>query len=177
MTRILILGGGTAGTVMANRLARLYRSELEAGRTAITVVDQDDRHVYQPGLLFVPFGIYQPEEIVRPRARQLLPGVAYLQAAIDRVDADRDLVLLADGRQLAYDVIIVATGTRVAPEETEGMLGEGWQTKVFDFYTLDGATKLHAALERFEGGRLVINPIDIPIKCPMTPLEFAFLAD
>jgi sulfide:quinone oxidoreductase len=177
MTRILILGGGTAGTVMANRLARLYRSELDAGRTAITVVDQDDRHVYQPGLLFVPFGIYGVEEIVRERVQQLLPGVAYLQASIDRVDADRNVVLLSDGRHVAYDVLIVATGTRVAPEETEGTLGEGWQTKVFDFYTLDGATKLHAALERFEGGRLVINPVDMPIKCPVAPLEFVFLAD
>jgi sulfide:quinone oxidoreductase len=177
MTRILILGGGTAGTVMANRLARLYRSDLEAGRTSVIVVDQDDQHVYQPGLLFVPFGIYQPEEIVRPRAHQLAPGVGYLQSAIDRVDPDRDLVLLADGRRLPYDVLIVATGTRIAPEETEGMLGEGWQTRVFDFYTLEGATKLQAALRQFEGGRVVINPVDMPIKCPVAPLEFAFLAD
>jgi NADPH-dependent 2,4-dienoyl-CoA reductase/sulfur reductase-like enzyme len=176
MTRILILGGGTAATVMANRLARFYRSEFDAGRTAITV-DQDDRHVYQPGLLFVPFGIYGVEEIVRERVQQLLPGVAYVQASIDRVDTDRNVLLLSDGRHVAYDVLIVATGTRVAPEETEGTLGEGWQTKVFDFYTLDGATKLRAALERFEGGRLVINPVDMPIKCPVAPLEFAFLAD
>ncbi len=177
MKRILILGAGTAGTVMANRLARIYRRDIAARRTAITVVDRDDQHVYQPGLLFVPFGIYQPEEIVRPRSRQLAKGVTYVSAGIDRVDADRDVVLLADGRSLPYDVLIIATGVRTVPEETEGLTGEGWQTKIFDFYTLDGAAALHRAFEGFSGGRVVINPVDMPIKCPVAPLEFAFLAD
>jgi sulfide:quinone oxidoreductase len=175
--RILILGAGTAGTVTANRLARLYRREIAERRTTITVVDRDDQHVYQPGLLFVPFGIYQPDEIVRPRTHQLGEGVTYVSAAIDRVNANRDLVLLADGRQLPYDVLVIATGVRIAPEETEGLVGEGWQTKIFDFYTLAGATALHRALENFTGGRVVINPVDMPIKCPVAPLEFAFLTD
>jgi sulfide:quinone oxidoreductase len=177
MKRILILGAGTAGTVMANRLARLYRREIAERRTTITVVDRDDQHVYQPGLLFVPFGIYQPDEIVRPRSHQLGEGVTYASAGIDRVDADRDVVLLADGRRLPYDVLIIATGVRIAPEETDGLTGEGWQTKIFDFYTLAGATALHGALENFTGGRVVINPVDMPIKCPVAPLEFAFLTD
>lgn len=177
MKRILILGAGTAGTVMANRLARVYRREIATRRIAITVVDRDDQHVYQPGLLFVPFGIYRPEEIVRPRRRQLVNGVTYVSASIDRVDADRDLVLLADGDPLPYDVLIIATGARLAPEETEGLTGKGWMTRIFDFYTLDGAAALHRALEGFAGGRVVINPVDMPIKCPVAPLEFAFLAD
>jgi sulfide:quinone oxidoreductase len=177
MTRIVILGAGTAGTIMANRLARLYHRDVAAGRTLITVVDQDDRHVYQPGLLFVPFGVYTPEEIVKPRERQLDPGVAFVQAGIERVDADRDVVTLADGRALSYDVLIVATGTRIAPEETEGLTGEGWRTRMHEFYTVEGAAALHRALEQFPGGRVVINPVEMPIKCPVAPLEFAFLAD
>jgi sulfide:quinone oxidoreductase len=177
MKRILILGGGTAGTVMANRLARVYRGDIAARRIAITVVDHDDQHVYQPGLLFVPFGIYQPEEIVRPRSGQLAEGVTYVSAAIDRVNVDRDAVLLVDGRALPYDVLIIATGVRIAPEETEGLTGEGWRSKIFDFYTLEGAAALHRAFEAFTGGRVVINPVDMPIKCPVAPLEFAFLAD
>jgi sulfide:quinone oxidoreductase len=103
--------------------------------------------------------------------------VTYVSAGIDRVDADRDVVLLADGQRLPYDVLIIATGVRIAPEETEGLTGEGWQTKIFDFYTLAGATALHGALENFTGGRVVINPVDMPIKCPVAPLEFAFLTD
>jgi sulfide:quinone oxidoreductase len=177
MTRIVVLGAGTAGTTIANRLARRFRSDLAAGRTCITVVDQDSRHVYQPGLLFLPFGMYTPEQVVRPRAPQLRSGITYLQQPIDRVEAERDVVRLTDGRQLSYDLLIVATGTRVLPEETEGMTGPGWRRKVFDFYTVEGATALRDALAKFPGGRLVVNVVDMPIKCPVAPLEFAFLAD
>jgi sulfide:quinone oxidoreductase len=177
MTRIVILGGGTAGTIVANRLARRYRRDIAAGRTAITVVDQDNCHVYQPGLLFVPFGIYDQRDVMRPRNRQLAAGVEYVQTAIERVEPDRDVVRLVDGRAIAYDVLVVATGVTTAPEETEGMTGPGWREKVFDFYTVEGATALRGALERFEGGRLVVSITDMPIKCPVAPLEFAFLAD
>jgi len=174
---LVILGAGTGGTIMANRLASLYSGELDRGEIAVTIVDQDDVHVYQPGLLFLPFGVYDPEDIVRPRQRQLSPKVTYLQAPIDRVDAEHDTVVLEDGRSLSYDVLIVATGSRIAPEETEGLTGPGWREKMFDFYTLDGALALRDKLASWEGGRLVINFVDLPIKCPVAPIEFAFLAD
>lgn len=177
MKRIAILGAGTAGTIMANRLAKMYRRRLRDHSMEITVVDQDDRHLYQPGLLFLPFGEYRPEQIVKPRGVQLSADVRYVRSAIDRVEPDRDVVFLEDGRALPYDVLIVATGTRLAPEETEGLTGPGWRTSVFDFYSLEGATALRDALERFQGGRLVIDIVDMPIKCPVAPLEFAFLAD
>ncbi len=175
--RIVILGAGTAGTIMANRLARRFRRELADGRLHVTVVDQDDRHVYQPGLLFLPFGLYAADELVRPRRRQVDDAVEYLRCGIERVNAEADVVTLADGRALAYDVLIIATGTRLVPEETEGMLGAGWRERVFDFYTVEGADLLRRRLADFDGGRLVINPVDMPIKCPVAPLEFAFLAD
>jgi sulfide:quinone oxidoreductase len=74
-------------------------------------------------------------------------------------------------------VLVVATGATLLPDETEGLTGPGWMERVFTFYDLDGATALATALERFEGGRLVVNVVDMPIKCPIAPLEFAFLAD
>jgi sulfide:quinone oxidoreductase len=177
MKRVVILGAGTAGTIMANRLAKLYRRELADGEIRITLVDQDDRHVYQPGLLFLPFGGYTPEQIVKLRRPLIARAVQYIRAGIDRVEPDRDVVFLDGGTPLSYDALIIATGTRIAPEETEGMLGEGWRSKVFDFYTLEGATALRDALASFTGGRLVIDIVDMPIKCPVAPLEFAFLAD
>jgi sulfide:quinone oxidoreductase len=173
MRRLVILGGGTGGTIMANRLRKDYAEEA----LSITVVDQDDHHVYQPGLLFVPFGLADPEEISRTRHRQFHSGVEFLRVEVDRVDIDLDKVYLVDGTVLDYDVLIVATGARLVPEETEGMLGEGWMEKVFTFYTPEGAAALADALESFEGGRLVVNIVDMPIKCPVAPLEFAFLAD
>ena len=80
---------------------------------------------------------------------------------------------LDDGTALPYDVLVVATGARLVPEETEGLTGPGWNEKVFTFYDLDGATALHDALDAFDGGRLVVNVVDMPIKCPVAPLEFA----
>jgi len=177
MTRILILGAGTAGTIMANRLRRLYAAEVRDGRTTITVVDQDDEHLYQPGLLFIPFGGYTPEQVVRPRRAQLQPDVTYVRQGIERVATAENAVYLSDESRLPYDVLIVATGARVVPGETDGLTGPGWRDKVFDFYTLDGATALARKLADWPGGRLVVDIVEMPIKCPVAPLEFAFLAD
>jgi sulfide:quinone oxidoreductase len=143
----------------------------------ITVVDQDDRHIYQPGLLFVPFGLTHPEDIIRPRARQLHRGITYRQSAIDRVDSTASVVHLTDGGTLPYDVLVVATGAVLVPEETEGLTGPGWMDKVFTFYSPEGAAALETALALFHGGRVVVNVVDMPIKCPVAPLEFCFLAD
>ena len=175
--RIAILGAGTAGTVMANRLARRYRKDIAEGRMHITVVDQDDRHLYQPGLLFLPFGIYTKNQLVRSRREQVTDKVEYVQGEIDRVEPDADVVYMKDGRTIAYDVLIVATGARTNPEMTEGMTGPGWHSSVFDFYTLDGAEDLRERLRKWKGGKLVVNLVEMPIKCPVAPLEFAFLAD
>ncbi|HET7374497.1 MAG TPA: FAD/NAD(P)-binding oxidoreductase [Gemmatimonadaceae bacterium] len=177
MTRILILGAGTAGTIMANRLRRLYAAEVRDGRTTITVVDQDDEHLYQPGLLFIPFGGYTPEQVVRPRRAQLRPDVTYVRQGIERVATAENAVYLSDESRLPYDVLIVASGARVVPGETDGLTGPGWREKVFDFYTLDGATALARKLADWPGGRLVVDIVEMPIKCPVAPLEFAFLAD
>ena len=174
MTRhVVILGGGTGGTLAANRLRRRYRPD----QLAITVVDQDDRHVYQPGLLFVPFGLTHVEDIVRPRQRQLRRGIDFIQQAIDHVDIVSNTVQLDNGTTLVYDVLVVASGATLVPEETEGLTGPGWMDKVFTFYNPEGAAALGAALATFDGGRVVVNVVDMPIKCPVAPLEFCFLAD
>jgi sulfide:quinone oxidoreductase len=170
--RVVVLGGGTGGTMVANRLRRRLSDEAE-----IDVVDRDDHHVYQPGLLFVPFGLAHVDELVRPRQRQLAGGVVFHEREVDHVDLDRESVLLDDGTLLAYDVLVVATGARLQPQETEGLTGPGWNETAFTFYTTEGAGALQTALARFDGGRLVVNLVDMPIKCPVAPLEFAFLAD
>ena len=177
MTQIVILGAGTAGTIMANRLRRMYAAEVHDGRTSITVVDQDDDHVYQPGLLFIPFGGYTPEQVIRPRGAQLHHDVTYVRNSIGRVETSESTVHLTDDTRLPYDVLIVATGARVVPGETEGLTGPGWRETMFDFYTLDGATALARKLAEWRGGKLVIDIVEMPIKCPVAPLEFAFLAD
>ncbi len=177
MRHILILGAGTAGTVMANRLSRRLRSEMRGGRINITIVDPDPVHVYQPGLLFIPFGDSFRERITKDRAPTIDRDVRYVQSGIVAMDPDSDSVTLENGERLSYDLCIIATGARVVPEETEGMTGPGWRDSVHEFYTLEGAEWLAYSLDRFTGGRLVINVVEMPIKCPVAPLEFAFLAD
>ena len=172
MKQLLILGGGTAGSMMANKLVKVLPDGWR-----ITVVDQDDRHVYQPGLLLLPFGQYAPHELVRPRGRQLDPAIEYIVAPIQGIEAEAKRVSLEGGQVLDWDLLVVATGCVIRPELTPGLTGKHWYDSAFDFYTLEGSTALAAALERFEGGKVVINPIDMPIKCPVAPLEFALLAD
>jgi sulfide:quinone oxidoreductase len=171
--KLVILGGGTGGTLAANRIRKSFHdSDLH-----IDVVDQNNQHVYQPGLLFVPFGLADADEIQRPRDRQLHKGINYHQSAISSVDIEAEKVELDDGSVLTYDVLLVATGSVLQPEETEGLNGPGWLENVFTFYDMEGATALAEKLETFESGRMVINIVDMPIKCPVAPLEFAFLAD
>jgi sulfide:quinone oxidoreductase len=170
--RIVILGAGTGGTLTANRLRRVCGDDVE-----IVIVDRDDRHVYQPGLLFVPFGLADPGEIVRPRGAQLHDGIEFRLAEVERVETGENAVHLAGGEAIAYDVLVVASGAALLPEETEGLSGPGWGERVFTFFELESATALRDALRGFDRGRLVVNPVDMPIKCPVAPLEFCFLAD
>ena len=172
MKRILILGAGTAGTSMANRLARL----LPPGWN-VTLLDRDDVHVYQPGLLLLPVGVYREDELTRPRTRTVDPRVELRLAGIDRVVPDEQRVILVGGESLHYDLLIAATGSRLQAEAIPGLTGDGWGVTSHDFYTLEGAIRLRNALERFRGGRVVINIAELPIKCPVAPLEMAFLLD
>ena len=172
MKSLVILGGGTAGTMMANKLDGALPSGWK-----ITVVDRDDQHLYQPGLLFLPFGMYREADIVRPRNILLPPGVELVFGDVERIEPADKRVVLGDGEGLDYDILIVATGTRIVPEATEGLTGPGWRDSTFDFYTLEGASALERRLADWPGGRLVLNVADMPIKCPVAPLEFVFLAD
>lgn len=173
MKKIVILGGGTAGTLMLNKLHR----KLDLKEFEITIVDQDEVHYYQPGFLFIPFGTYKKEDVVRPRRKFFPDDTQVIISKIDRIDPEKNKVFLQNGTQLDYDWLIIATGSQIRPDETEGMTGKLWHKKVFDFYTIEGTTALSGFLDKWEGGTMLINIVEMPIKCPVAPLEFAFLAD
>ena len=160
MKRLLVLGAGTAGTMVVNKL----RPRLPADEWRITVVDQEAAHHYQPGYLFVPFGTYAPEDVLKPKTSFIPDGVELVMGEVDRVVPDEDRVLLVDGTELAYDQLVIASGTTPRPDETPGMAEDEWHRSVFDFYTLEGATALRDALATFDGGRLVIHITEMPIK-------------
>ncbi len=169
-----MIGAGTAGTIAVNKL----RSRLPAAEWQMTVIDESADHHYQPGYLLLPFGTYTAEELTKP-ARDFLPkDVAFMLAAVDRVDAERSCVVLEDGREVAYDYLIIASGTSPRPDETPGMSDpEVFRKSVHEFFTLEGSVALREALETWSGGHLVVHVTEMPIKCPVAPLEFSFLAE
>jgi sulfide:quinone oxidoreductase len=173
MKKLLILGAGTAGTIMANKM----KKELPSNEWKITIVEKDPEHYYQPGFLFIPFGFYHKKDIVKPAKKFIPKGVEIIKGEIDRINPENNSVTLIDGYEFSYDLLIIATGARISPEDTPGLNGELWQKKVFDFYTIEGAESLAGFFKTWKGGNLVINVADNPIKCPVAPLEFAFLAD
>ena len=163
---VLVLGGGVGGTVVANLVAK------EVGdRARITVVDTTGVHVYQPGFLYVAIGQEKPEALRRPEAQLLRHDIKLVTERATRVDPESQKVVLASGRTLRYDELLLATGSRTVMEEVPGGAG------AHDFYTMEGAIRLYDALKRFEGGTIVIGVAGIPYKCPPAPVEFAFLLD
>ena len=177
MHRILILGAGTGGTIIANKICRYYKEPIRRKKVEISVVDVNETHIFQPGLIFIPFGIYSPRDVIKPRNQYLSDLVHYTCSPAEGVDPANNRVYLENGERYHYDVLIIATGARIMPEQTPGLACEAWHQNIFDFYTLEGASKLSKTLEQFQKGRLIINIAEMPIKCPGAPLEFAFLAD
>jgi sulfide:quinone oxidoreductase len=169
--RLLILGAGTAGTMVANKI----HNRLPDWR--VTVVDKDEVHDYQPGYLFIPFGMNSPQQVRRSKRQFLADGVEVVVGEIDRVDPAAKTVHLTSGETLDYDHLVIATGTTPRPDQTEGMLGPEWHRSIGEFYTFDGAVALREQLADFQGGRLVVHLTELPVKCPVAPLEFTFLAD
>ncbi|MFZ5822473.1 MAG: type III sulfide quinone reductase, selenoprotein subtype [Chloroflexota bacterium] len=173
MKTFLILGAGTGGTMMANKMAEA----LDPQEWRIVIVDKDQNHYYQPGFLFIPFGIYSSADVVKPKRNFLPPAVEVVFGEIELIEPDKNRVKL-NGKNISYDYLVIATGSYIHPEETAGMLdGGGWRNNIFDFYTPDGAAAMVRFLKFWKGGRMVLNVTEMPIKCPVAPLEFLFLAD
>ena len=174
MKTFLILGAGTAGTMTANKMAEL----LDPDEWRIIIVDKHETHYYQPGFLFIPFGIYSPKDVVKPKRDFIPRNVEMVMSDIEVIEPDQNRVKLTrEGRVINYDYLVIATGTQIHPEETDGLKDDAWHKNIFDFYTIEGATALSRFLKFWKGGRLVLNITEMPIKCPVAPLEFLFLAD
>jgi sulfide:quinone oxidoreductase len=173
MKKLLVLGAGSAGTMVVNRMCRL----LDCDEWQITIVDPHETHYYQPGFLFIPFGMYSKADVMKPKRDFIPAGVQVIKAAADVVEPDQNRVKLTDGRILTYDFLVIATGAQTRPEETPGLQEHEWHKSIFDFYTIEGALALAKHLRTWQGGRMVVNVVENPIKCPVAPLEFLMLAD
>ncbi len=174
MKTFLVVGAGTAGTMIAMKMAK----KLNSREWKVVLVDKDTKHYYQPGFLFIPFGKYEEKDVVKVNKQFIPSNIEYIISNIELIEPDSNQVRISlDSRTIKYDYLVIATGCDIHPEETEGLKDIGWRKNIFDFYTYEGAAAMRKFLDRWEGGRMVVNVVENPIKCPVAPLEFLFLAD
>ena len=166
--RILVVGGGTGGTIVANDLARRLDKEIRAEKVRITLLSASERHMYQPGLLYVAFGQMMPDELYRDQASLLESSIDFHVDPVTKFELDKNRVKTESGRIHEYDTLVIATGSRMMPGEIPGMT-EG----AHFFYTEETAVKMYKALREFEGGKIAIT-VGVPHKCPIAPVELAF---
>ncbi len=174
MKKLLILGAGTGGALLSN----LMLHKLDMKEWEITIVDKSTEHHYQPGYLFLPFKLYGYEvksDIVKPIREPIPSSVKFVQAAVNLIDHKNKKVETTAGT-LAYDWLVLAMGCTVAPGEVDG-IAEAMKMNAGTFYNLEGALAMQPWLEGFKEGKLVLHIADMPIKCPVAPIEFVFLAD
>ena len=167
--KILIVGGGMGGTILANSLARRLTAELKAGKARITMLSASDKHMYQPGLLYLAIGRMTPDELYRDQASLLEPGIEFHVDPVEEFMLDNNRVKTKSGKLVDYDIMVIATGSRMYPEGIPG-LAENAEL----FYTEESALKMFKRLQSFEGGKVVIT-VGVPHKCPMAPLEITFM--
>lgn len=167
--KILVVGGGMGGTILANNLARRLRNEIKAGKASITMLSASDKHMYQPGLLYVAVGKMTPDELYRDQSSLLESNIDFRVDPVTTFDLDNNCVKTQSGTVYKYDVIVIATGSRAHAEGTPGLAEHAEQ-----FYTEADAVKMYKKLESFEGGKVVVA-VGVPHKCPMAPLEITFM--
>ncbi|MCA9348952.1 NAD(P)/FAD-dependent oxidoreductase [Candidatus Saccharibacteria bacterium] len=167
--KIVIIGAGTAGIMLSNKLVK--------HKLDVTVIDSSEVHYYQPGFLFLPFGKYNLDKLRRPLSKLINKKVTHLRDRVASINYSGNSLTTESGQEVGYDILVIATGTHIDASATQGLSGAGWRKNIFDFYTPDGAMALREALQNFTQGKLVVQIMDMPIKCPVAPLEFAFLAD
>lgn len=172
MRKIVILGSGAGGTMVAANL----RKELDDGEWQITLIDKDEQHHFQSGYLFIPFGIYSKDDVLKPKRDFVPKGVDFVVDNVIKVDTEQRRLETEKGNRYDYDWLVISTGCRIVPEDVEGMM-DGWREDVFDFYTLEGAVALSKKLKYFDSGKVVLNIAEFPYKCPIAPIEFVFMAD
>jgi sulfide:quinone oxidoreductase len=157
------------GTILANNLARRLHGELRDGKAHITMLSASERHMYQPGLLYVAVGRMMPDELYRDQSRLLEPEIEFHVDPVEEFELDQNQVRTRGGKTYVYDVLVIATGSRISPEGIPGLA----ENAEF-FYTEESAVRMFKHLQEFDGGRVVIA-VGVPHKCPMAPLEITFM--
>ncbi len=166
--RIVVVGGGMGGTIFANNLARRIGSELRSGKAKITMLTASDKHIYQPGWLYVALGRMMPDELEREQASLLEPGIDLHVDPVETFKLDEKRVITKSGKTHEYDLLVIATGSRPVPEEIPGL-----KETAIHCYSPEDALRFYDTINQFKGGRILVT-VGLPHKCPMIPLEVTF---
>lgn len=167
---ILIIGAGAAGLATAASLKKRQQN------LQITVVDPATEHYYQPGWTMVGGGIFKPQQTARAMTNVIPAGIAWRQQAVVGFDLEQNTVMLDDGQQLRYGILIVATGLKLDWNAVPGLsesLGKHGVTSNYAFGTASYTWELVQSLKR---GKALFTQPPIPIKCAGAPQKAMYLS-
>lgn len=171
MKRIVIVGGGDGGTMVANRLARELKGEIKKKEVEVVLIAEEVNHVYQPGSLFVSLNRFPPDNFYRPQKDVVVSGVQLMLTRATLIDVKTNTVKVESGETVAYDYLVIATGAHPTMDTVPGLKEGG-----HEFYTMQGALKLRDKLATMDHGRIVLA-VDVPHKCPVAVIEFTLMLD
>jgi sulfide:quinone oxidoreductase len=170
---IVIVGGGSGGTIVANLLAKQLRNEIHAGKVKLYLVSGAKTHIFQPAYLHVAFENQNIDSIVLDEETLLKKEVQLLSHDADRLDLGKQEVTLKSGEKIEYQYLIIATGSVTNPDAIPGLK----ETSLNYHTSPEDSRKIWNAIEQFKEGHVVVGIAGVPYKCPPSPNEAAFLID
>jgi sulfide:quinone oxidoreductase len=171
--KLVVLGAGIGGLSVIKELAE---SAVSLDDLDITVVDEDFSHFLGFTLPWVMRGWRDSDSVpIRPSATKMA-GVRPITGTVRAIDPAARIVTLAEGTDIAFDALVIATGARNAIDNIPGLRDAVEHGIAVHYYSADAATKAHEALRAFTGGRLVFLVTSQPYRCPVAPYEGALLA-
>ncbi|MEH3116391.1 MAG: TIGR01244 family sulfur transferase [Methylorubrum populi] len=167
---VVVVGGGAAGIATAASVLK------RDARVTIAIVDPARDHFYQPGWTMVGAGVFTAEQTRRDEAAVMPKGVEWFQAAATRFDPERNAVELDDGGLLAYRVLVVAPGLRLAWEKIAGLAETLGRAGVTSNYRYDLAPYTFRLVRQLRQGRALFSQPPMPIKCAGAPQKALYLS-
>ena len=177
LKKIIIVGGGVGGTLLANHLVTKLYPEINRGDVQLTLLSNSPDHYYKPAFMYVAFNQFFEEELKRSERSLLRPEIDFNVDEVTRFDFNAQALHTASGRRYGYDYLVIATGCVPAPERIEGLKEAGDH-----FYQYTPARQLAERLSTIKKGRIFITVSfpqtpNVPHQCGIAPVETTLMLD
>ncbi|MEI9749029.1 FAD/NAD(P)-binding oxidoreductase [Moellerella wisconsensis] len=174
---IVIIGGGTGGTILANILARKLNSKISKKKILITLITDNPTHYYKPAFMYVAFNLFFKDELSRPQCSLLRPEINLVIDKACSFDFKNKKILSESNKIYNYDYLVFATGCVPRPDKIEGLQDTGDH-----FYSYQAARKLADKISKIEKGRIFITVSfpktpNVPHQCGIAPIETTLMLD